>query len=361
MVTRSRSVVLSLILAFILPASLACAAGEAPPTSSAAKAPGDSAKLELTVATGQHERARPLAEGRVQAEGIKLTTLMFNDDGARHDRFLRKGDFDASELSFAEYIAAWDRGADFTAIPVFLNRRFRHSFVYVNTDAGIRTPKDLEGKKVGITTWANSAAVWVRGLLQHDYQVDLTKITWVSARPAPEGWTPPAGIKIVPSSKPGSRIDPEVLAKGEIDALIVPDVLSGPKISRLFPKYQEVEMDYFRRTGIFPISHVMGIRKAVLEKNPWVAASLFKAFQEAKKVAYEYADDPGHSNLVWYGAEAEREKEVFGHDPFPFGIEENRKVLEEFISYAVEQGLVKKRPTVEDLFCPGCRQLKAGK
>jgi len=316
------------------------------------------AELTLTLATGEHERARPLADGRVKPEGITLRTTMISDDGARHDRFLG-GEFDACELSFAIYISRWESGADFAAIPVFFNRRFRHSFIYVNPGAGIRSAKDLEGKRFGISSWLNTASVWARGLLQHDYGVDLKSITWVTASAHDEpGWQPPAGFNLTP--RPRRAPLPELLEQGEIDALVVPAVISGnPRIARLFPNFQDVEKDYYRRTGVFPISHTVVVRKAILDEHPWVAASLLNAAEQAKRAGYEYTSDPGHSNLAWYGAYMEAEREVFGDDAWPYGIEANRKPLEAFVGYAFEQGLAKTRPAIEELFHSSIRQTAA--
>jgi 4,5-dihydroxyphthalate decarboxylase len=316
------------------------------------------AELPFLLATGEHERARPLAEGRVQATGLKLTTVMMRNNGARHERF-RAGEFDGCELSFANYLAAWAQDPDFAAIPVFLNRQFRHASIFVNAEAGISTPKDLEGKRVGLLSWLNSAALWARGALAHEYGVDLTRISWLTAGGGEvEGFSPPARFDVQPLAS-GKRL-PEPLLSAEIDALITPRVIAreyAPRVARLFPNFDEVEMAYYGKTGIFPMSHALVVRKALLEAHPGLAESLFLACQEAKQLAYDYAYDPEHSTLAWFGAAMERETAVFGGDGWPYGIEPNRKTLEALVTYAQESGLLDNEPPIEDLFHPSARGL----
>lgn len=315
-------------------------------------------ELPFLLATGEHERARPLAEGRVQAEGLKLTTVMMRDNGARHERF-RSGEFDGCELSFANYLAAWAQNADFAAIPVFLNRQFRHGSIYVNAEAGISTPKSLEGKRVGILSWLNSAALWARGALEHEYGVGLTRITWRTAGGGEvEGFQPLAKYDVRPLD--GDKRLPEPLLSGEIDALITPRVIAreyAPRVVRLFPNFDDVEIAYYRKTGIFPMSHALVVRKPLLEAHPHVAESLFQACQRAKQLAYDYAYDPEHSTLAWFGAAMEKETAVFGGDGWPYGIGANRNTLEALVTYAYESGLLDHMPPIEELFHPSARHL----
>ncbi len=314
--------------------------------------------IPFTLATGMHERARPLAEGRAKPKGIDLTTVMLKDNGGRHDRFL-KGEFDGCELSFAVYLTSWARKAPFEAIPVFFNRQFRHGSLYVNSRAGIREPKQLEGKRIGILSWLNSAALWARGMLRHEYGLDATRVKWVAASP-PEvpGFELPAGIQV--SSPPGDAPLTDMLVAGEIDALITPrtPARDHPRdIVRLFPKFQEAESQYYRKTGVFPMSHALVVRSHLLEQYPGLAESLFDACQQAKTLAFEYADDPEHSTLAWFAEAMEREADIFGANRWPYGIEPNRKSLEGLVTYAHESGLLPEKPAIDDLFHPSARKL----
>lgn len=312
--------------------------------------------LSITMATGMHERARPLAEGRIDAEGLELTTIMLKNNGARHERFLA-GEFEAAELSFALYLRTWSRQTEYEAIPVFLNRQFRHGAIFINADAGIRVPKDVEGKRVGVMSWFNTAALWARGVLQYEYGVDLAKVRWVSAEAGESAKVNlPAGIGM--TDAPGPLV--EMLLGGEIDALITPRTIARdyrPKVMRLFPNFREVESEYFRRTGVYPMSHVLVVRKPLLDRHPWLAKSLFGAAERAKEAAIEYADDPEHSLLSWFGAQWEEELDLFGPGAGPYGIEANRKTLETIIAYGGGSGLLAGKPTIEELFHPSARAL----
>lgn len=315
------------------------------------------ASLSLTMATGKHERARPLAEGRVTIEGLDLTTLLFKDNGERHDRFMA-GEFDACEISFANYLRSWSQDATFAAIPVFFNRQFRHSSIYINANAGIHEPKDLNGKRVGILSWFNTAALWARGALQHEYGVDITTVRWVSADKKDIGEpTLPAGVEITAGSM--ASLVPQLLA-GELDALITPRTPSrdhAPTIVRLFPDYRSIEEAYYRKTGVYPTSHALVVRKPLLEQHPWLAERLFAASCDALRLAAQYADDPEHSTLAWYGAQSEYETAVFGPGGVTHGIEPNRKTLEMLVTYGHSAGLLQRRPAIEELFHSSARAL----
>lgn len=317
-------------------------------------------ELSFSMATGMHERGRPLAEGRVVAEGLKLTSIMLKDNGARHDRF-NNGEFDAAEVSFANYLRAWSQRLPFEGIPVFLNRQFRHGSIYVNAAAGIREPRDLEGKRLGVMTWFNTAALWARGALQHEYGVDLAKIRWVTSEASEvDEPTLPTGVKLSAATGPLVKL----LLAGELDALITPRTPArdhAQKIVRLFPDVRAVEADYYRRTGAYPMSHVLVVRKPLLDQHPWLAARLFEACTQARGLAAEYADDPEHSTLAWFGAQMEREVEVLGPNAGAYGIEANRKTLEVLVTYGHSSGLLARRPAIEELFHVSARTLAAEK
>jgi 4,5-dihydroxyphthalate decarboxylase len=311
--------------------------------------------LALTIATGMHERGRPLAERRVATPGLDLTTILIKDNGARHDRFLA-GEFDGAELSFAMFLSRFGRQDIYGGIPVFLNRQFRHSAIFINKRAGINQPRDLNGKRIGILTWMNTAALWARGVLV-EHGVDLGTVRWVSGDRADVGSELiPKAFAIEAAAKP--LLD--LLLSGEIDALITPRTPSRDHpetVARLFPNFAEVEADYFRQTGAYPSSHVLVVRLPLLEQHPWLANALFQAACKARLLAHEYASDPEHSTLAWYGAYHEREVALMGADADAYGIEPNRKTLEKMLEYAHAAGLIAERPPVAELFHPSARNL----
>ena len=243
------------------------------------------AKLKLTVACGDYEIVRALSDGTVQADGIELVMLTGMGSRERHWRMARKTEFDVCEINIGGYYMARDRGEALAAIPVFLHRRFRHGFVFVNAKSGIREPKDLIGKKIGGTNFQPASNIWMRGILEEYYGVPHRQCTWVVERSEDFEFTPPKDLRIE-MAPPEKRLD-VMLAEGEIPAMLSPDIprlfLEGDKrIVRLFPNYKDIEIEFFRRTGIFPIMHVNVVRQEIIDKYPWVATNLVKAFDEAK-------------------------------------------------------------------------------
>ena len=320
-------------------------------------------KLHLTVACGDYDRTKALQDGSVQPEGIRLNYIPLQAE----EIFWRMGghrEFDASEMSLSNHITMVSRGnAPFVAIPVFPSRFFRHSCVFINTDSGIQKPQDLKGKKVGAPEYSITAAVWIRGMLQDDYGVKTYDMEWFVGGQEEPGRKERVALKLPPEIK-SSPIAADktlngMLESGEIHALIsarAPScfVKGAPKIRRLFPNYKEVEVDYYKRTKIFPIMHVLVIRKEVYEQHPWVARSLYKAFCEAKERAIKamHISNTLACTLPWLFAEIEQLKQIFGADWWPYGIEPNRHMLETLIRYMGEQGLMEKPLKVEELFAP---------
>jgi len=318
-------------------------------------------KLFLTVACGDYDRTKALQDGSVQAEGIRLNYLPLQAE----EIFWRMGghqEFDASEMSLSNQITMVSRGnAPFVAIPVFPSRFFRHSCVFINTEAGIKEPQDLKGKKVGAPEYSITAAVWIRGMLQDDYGVKARDMEWLVGGQEETGRKERVTLKLPPEIKV-SPIAPDktlngMLESGEIHALIsarAPSsfVKGSPKVRRLFPNYKEVEMDYYKRTKIFPIMHVLVIRRGLYEQHPWVARSLYKAFCEAKERAIKamHISNTLACMLPWLFAEIEQLKQIFGPDWWPYGIEPNRQLLETLIRYMGEQGLTDKAVKVEEIF-----------
>ena len=313
-----------------------------------------SKKLELSFACGDYEITRPLIEGAVQPDGIDLTVLTGAGSRERHWRMARANEYDVCEFNACAYFMARDRGAPWTAIPVFLHRRFRHGFVFVNTSKGIKEPVDLIGRRVGGTNFQPAGSIWARGILEEFFGVPHQSLIWVTERAEDVEFTPPPGltIEMIP---PHKSLD-DMLVEGELDAMISPSFprpfLKGDKrVARLFRNYKEVETGYFRGTGIFPIMHVTVIRREIVEKYPWVPASLVRAFNEAKRLAYERVRNPRVVPLAWFSAAWEEQNEILGRDPWVYGLGAgNRKNLEAAIRYTRQQGLISREIPVAELF-----------
>ena len=306
-------------------------------------------KLALTLAAGDYEIIRPLLRGKVEVDGVDLTILTDMDSATRHWRFLNNGEFDIAEVSGSSYLAARDNDLPFRAVPVFLHRRFRHGFMFINTSKGISKPADLRGRKIGVKTMMTTAVLWMRGILQHEYGVPLNSIEWVAEIEDDVKVALPADIKY--SCLPDNKSVETMLAEGELDAVfhsdfVKPFVARDPRVARLFPDHKAEEMAYFKRTGIFPIMHVLGIRQSLADEHPWLAVNLFRAFNEAKAVAMKRMANPRIVPLAWYRDAWEEQERVLGPDPWEYGLsEKNRKVLDTLVGYSHEQGLIKKRPS----------------
>lgn len=313
------------------------------------------AKLKLTLACGSYDRTRALIDGSVQPEGIDLNYVTLGP-GEIFWRMLNNEEFDASEMSLSTYTILRSQGDErFIALPVFPSRIFRHGCVYVNTDSGIEKPQGLRGKRFGVGDYQMTAAVWVRGFLQHEYQVLPEEMHWVTAAPVCGGIELPAKVRI-------SHIDAgqsleRMLETGEIDALasvVMPQSLFAekPVVKRLFPNYREVETDYYRRTRIFPIMHTLVLKTEIFRREPWAAISLYKAFVQAKDANYKrlYDSNTLGASLPWLIDEIENARRIFGPEIWDYSIEGSRPTLEAFVQYLDEQKLTRRRMTVEELF-----------
>jgi 4,5-dihydroxyphthalate decarboxylase len=277
---------------------------------------------------------------------------------------LRYQEFDACELSMGSFLIDLAKGSRrFVAIPVFPSRAFRHSSIFVNTDAGIQEPKDLIGKRVGVPEYQMTMAIWVRGILQHEYGVSPEKMSWYTGGQEEPGRIDkvrhdlPPGIDI--RSIGSEQTLSSMLESGEIDALMstylpLPFVRRSPKVRRLIPNFRAVEREYYLRTKIFPIMHCVALREDVYQKYPWIAQSLYKAFSESKRYCQEsmYEFSALKYMLAWSIAEMEEEREMFDDNLWPYGLEANRHELETLVQYAHEQGLIKEKVDVKDLFAP---------
>lgn len=313
-------------------------------------------RLHLSLACGDYELVRPLIEGVVQPEGIDLT-LITTQMPERNWRMSHHEEFDVCEYSLAAYVIAKSQGRRFTGIPVFLHRRFRHSFIFTRTAADIRRPTDLEGRPVGLRQYSATAGVWARGILKSEYGVATETIQWFTKDPEDV----PLDFErfqrySVRQFPPGREMEAPLLS-GELDAVIYPETLPSisqrrPEVRRLFEDPKAEEIAYFRKTGIFPIMHLTVIKNDLLERHPWVARSLLKAFEQAKQLSYRRMQDPRRYPLAWGMLLREEQEEILGPDPWVYGLEKNRNNLETFLDYAVDQELAPTRFAAEELFHP---------
>lgn len=301
----------------------------------------------LSLAAGYHLRAKALCDGRVKLKNFDLKAIAFENDGEGHDEFMA-GKYDAGEFSLAMYLALKSRGAPFMAIPVFPNRKFRQSYIFVPDGSPLTDAKQLKGKKVGIPSWLNTAGLWARGILSDEYGVEAADIHWVMPRKNKVDVVLPAGTRLDVVASEDSLA--ARLLKGEFDAIIVPDFPEEKGWRRLFADSKAVEQDFFRRTGIFPTSHAITFHAAYLEKNPGAAQEMFDACVAAKNLALRDDADATYSNFVWNRQVWEEQRAVMGADPWKFGIKHNEKVLNTIVRYAGAQGLLAKSVTLNDLF-----------
>jgi 4,5-dihydroxyphthalate decarboxylase len=312
-------------------------------------------KLGITLACGDYDRTRALLDGSVPVEGVDLNPIALSNAWARHQRMVLHEEFDVCELSMASFLLARDRGQPLIALPVFPYRMFRHGYVWCAARAGIRTPTDLRGKRIGVGMYQITTALWVRGFLQHDYGVRPEDLTWVTEMPELVPLRGQVRARLEPA--PAGRGLEALLLAGEIDAYIgvegVPPAFVGrDAVHRLFPDYRAVEIDYYRRTGLFPIMHTVVVREALVTAHPWLAVSLVEAFREAKRRGYEYARFPRVSSLAWFPVYQAEERAILGPDPYPYNFADNRAAIAAMCAYAYEQGLTSRPLTPEELFAP---------
>lgn len=328
------------------------------------------ARLPLTIACWDYDRTRALMDGRIPIEGCDPRYLALGPEEVFFRAF-RHHEFDVCELSFSTYMMTRARGVcPYVAIPAFVSRAFRHSGIYIRTDRGIARPEDLKGRVVGVPEYQVTAAVWIRGMLKDEYGVDPADIDWRTGGVEEPGrheksqLSLPSGVRVAPIAE--AQTLGAMLAAGEIDAIVAPRAPSvfvnkAPHIGRLFADYRAAEKAYFRKTGIFPIMHVVGIRESLVAAHPWLASSVFKAFVQAKALVYAELQQVAalKYTLPWVGAEAAETVALMGPDFWPYGVPENRAALDAITRYEHEQGLVPKRPTMDDLFVAAtCEQFK---
>ena len=318
------------------------------------------AKLKLTIACGNYDRTRALADATVKPEGVELNYIAMRP-AETFWRMLNNEEFDASEMSLSSYTILRSQGdTRFIALPVFPSRIFRQSCLYVNSRSGIRRAEDLKGRRLGAADYQMTAAVWTRGFLQHEYGVMPEDLNWVVGAPVRSGVRIPERVSIEHIGM--DRSLDAMLEGGELDALIgvtfPRSFLAGSRrVRRLFPDYRRVEEDYYRRTRIFPIMHTLVLRSSLFEAEPWVAISLYKAFVQAKQINDRtlYDTDALHATLPWLIDEIERSRRIFGADIWDYSIEGSRPTLDALVQYLDEQGLTSRKMSVEELFVPNIR------
>ena len=321
-------------------------------------------KIHLSLAIGDYEIVRALKEGAVRPDGIDLNVLTDMDSTTRHWRFMRNREFDVAEVSCSSYLVAKDQGMPFAGIPVFLHRRFRHGFMFINTTKGIEKPTDLIGCKMGTKQYQSSAQLWMRGILEHEYKVPHRSMEWYSELDESIDFDPPADLKL--TRLPNDKSVETMLAEGELDAVLHPDLIQplidkDPRVGRLFPNFKEEEMEFYKRTQIFPIMHVMGIRQEIVDEHPWVPINLYHAFNEARAIAMKRMVNPRIVPLAWYREAWEEQEEVLGPDPWEYGMTgKNENQLRILVGYSHEQGMIKREIPLEELFIDVSQGRKRG-
>lgn len=311
------------------------------------------ADLNLTLACGRYDRTQPLLDGRVAPEGATLTLLPLRP-GETFWRMLNHGEFDVSEMSLSSYTILRSEGDErFIAIPVFPSRVFRHNAVYVRADSDIDDPRQLKGRRVGVGDYQMTAAVWFRGMLRHEYGVMPEDIAWVVGKGV-RNIRLPEGVRL--ERLPAGETLEAMLERGELDAVMsvmIPPAL-GTRLRRLFRDWRKVELDYYRRTRIFPIMHTVVLKRSLYEAHPWLAVSLWKAFCRARDLALHqmYDTDALAASLPWLIDELEEAAALFGPHLWDYSIEGSRPTLEALVAYLDEQGLSRRRMKVEELFAP---------
>ena len=320
------------------------------------------AKLQLSVAMGDYDRTRALLDSRVQIDGVDPVYMTLYPE-EMFFRAMRSQEFDICELSFSSYTVKTANGdCPYIAVPVFLSRAFRHTSIYVRKDR-IHQPVDLKGKRIGLPEYQLSANVWARAILQDDYGVHPEDVTWVRGgietpgRPEKIALKLPPGVKL--ESAPADTTISDMLDRGEIDGFMAPrppsaHVLANPNVGWLFEDPTATAKDYYKRTQVFPIMHVVGVRKTLAEQHPWLPGAVFKAFSQSKAAALEALSDTSATKvtLPFVEEQLKAARETMGEDYWSYGVAPNRQTLETFLRHHHAQGLSSRRLAVEEIFHP---------
>lgn len=316
------------------------------------------AQLKLTIAFDGYDYLAPLREGKVRPEGIDLNLLTV-ESGIRHQRFYNYGEYDACEFSMSSYLVAKGKGVEwFHAIPFFPRRMFGHKFCFIRAGSEFRKPSDLAGRRIGIRSYENTLAFVVKGMFSHDYGLPVDQVTWVCVNQELAGVRPPARIKL--EHVEGGRKLEDLLTAREVDAEVEPDLARAwvegkGTVERLFPDFEREEREYYKKSRFFPIMHPVVIKKEILDRDPWVAVSLFEALMECKRIYTEFMQQPHRLSFAFARSYLEEEKAFFGGDPFPQGLKRNRQAIETMLRFADEQGMLERPITVDGIFTEDTR------
>ena len=313
-------------------------------------------RLRITVATGDYDITRPIIDGTVSAAGLDIVSVNMPSP-QRHWRMLKYREFDVAEMSLGSHCARLARGeTDLIGIPVFPHRRFRHGYAFVPAASPVQRPADLVGKTIGVRNWQTTAGVWLRGILEQYYDLPLSSVRWVAQDGEDVPLSLPEGVQL-------SRVDDgeavtDLCAQGQIDGLIYPEIPrqvhdGDGTLRRLFGNPKEVEQEYYRRTAIFPIMHVVAVRAELVEEFPWLPRTLCEMFDDAKRAAMQRLRNPRTVSLAWLRALQEEEQSLLGADPWQYGFnQQNIENLDTFLGYAHAQGLTARRLSAANLFHP---------
>ena len=316
--------------------------------------------MKISLALSHYDRHIPFFDGTLpHLEGLEIQALQVGQSAPlqggmnRHDRMINQGEFDAAEISLSSYIMAKSRGIALTAIPVFPRRLFSQSRILVPAASDIQSPRDLIGKKVGLSTFQTTLSVLAKGDLKWEYDVPWEKINWYVSRKETIAFRTKEGVSLQ-QIDPGQKIG-QMLLDGHIDALIMPHppqviLEAGSKVRPLFGDVKDKEIHYFRKNGYFPIMHIIALKQELVDREPWIAKALLSVFEEAKKIYRGYYDDPNWSQLAWGRHYWEEERSLLADDIWPLGIRRNRANLERFLEYSLDQGLIDRKMAVDDLF-----------
>ena len=331
--------------------------------------------VSLKIAGYDVNRVKALAQGKVRIDGCDFTFTKAPIGDLNTNTFSGNQDFDVTEVGLHPFMLAYanDGFGDYSLLPIFPLRIFRHKSIFIRNDRGINKPEDLKGKTIGTPGYSSTSLTWIRGMLKDEYGIDPKHINWVTSNKDSSADTAgkiskneqvvPEGIKM--ELGPAGKDESDLLADGVVDALFhaaVPKcfVQGHPKVDRLFADSRKAERAFYSKTGIFPIMHVVAIRNSILKENPWVVEAIFNAYSESKKKDYEYMLKLGwaYDSLPWYTQEMESTIELMGNNFWPYGIEANRKTLEALFKYSYDQGLANKNLTIDELFAKSSLDFK---
>jgi 4,5-dihydroxyphthalate decarboxylase len=340
-----------------------------PAVSGADAAPSLSKGMPLTIAGYRFNRLAALVDGKVPVEGCDASFELSKISDMNTDVFSGSQTRDVTEIGLHPFMLAYanQKFRDYTLLPIFPLRLFRHKSIFIRTDRGIRTPEDLRGKTIGTSGYSSSSLTWIRGILQDEYGIGPEDVQWVisagdsgldkQGAVSKQELVLPEGLKT--EVGPAGKDESDLLESGEVDVLFhaaEPRAYSqgDPQVARLFPDYRTTEKAYYAKTAIFPIMHAVAVRSSLLEENPWLAEAVFNAYSKSKQMDYEFMSKLGwiFDSLPWYSQELEETQKLMGDNFYSYGMSANRNTLETLFRYSYEQGLSSRELTIEELFAP---------